>query len=324
MKFRRETIRKTQTLGERIKRVRRKKKISLAKMEGLTKIRSRYLEAIERGEYQRLPGDIYVKGFLRTIAKTLNMDGVKLVNLYQEEIRGTKDQKTVLDRMRGITEAKFIITPKIIFIFFGLLAVFLIGGYFWYQVSGFAAAPELSLAKPTKEDFTTKSDEIAVAGTTDPGTTLTINDQPIKIDLDGNFSENIKLKSGVNQIVIVAKNKIGKQVTKTIKVLSKAPETQKQILGSKNSKLLNFIVEIGPNPAWISIDIDGKNIYQGIILANTSQEFVAKKEIILTTGNAGSTHVYLNGNDLGVVGDEGQYIENQKYNLSQIKKGAND
>ncbi len=327
MKFRRDKIGKPQTLGERIKRVRRKKRISLAKMEGLTKIRSRYIKAIERGEYQKLPGDVYIRGFLRTIAKTLNMDAVNLIGLYKEETKGKDHKNAILDRMRGITEAKFIITPKLIFVFFGIIIIFLIGGYFWYQVSGFAAAPELELSKPAKEDITTKSDEITIAGATDPGTSLTINNQAIKIDLEGKFSEIVKLKSGVNQIVVSAKNKIGKEITKTIKVLSSAPEAKTKILGKKNSKSVNLILEIAPDPAWISIHVDGKNIYKGIILANTSQEFIAKKEIILTTGNGGSTHVYLNGNDLGLLGEEGQLIKDQKYTLetlSQIKKGENE
>lgn len=198
MRFRRKSIRKAQTLGERIKRVRHKKRISLSKMEGLTKIRSRYIEAIERGEYQMLPGDIYIKGFLKTIAKVLNMDGNNLIGLYKEETSGKEYKNTIFDRMKGITEAKFIITPKLIFIFFGIMIIFLIGGYFWYQVSGFAAAPELNLTKPGKEDITTNSDEIIVSGTTDPGTLLSINNQAITIDLEGNFSEIIKLKSGVN------------------------------------------------------------------------------------------------------------------------------
>jgi len=320
MGFRRKNIRKAQTLGERIKRVRHKKRISLSKMEGLTKIRSRYIEAIERGEYQSLPGEIYIKGFLKNIAKVLNMDGDNLIGLYKEETRGKKQKDTIFDRMKDVTEAKFIITPRLIFIFFGIMIIFLIGGYFWYQVSGFAAAPNLSLTKPTEEDITTKSNEIVISGTTDPGTILTINDQAITIDLEGNFNEVIKLKSGVNQIVVSATNKIGKEVVKTIKVLSKAETPKKHILGEKDSTSIVLILEIAPNPAWISIDIDDKNIYKGIILAKSSQEFIAKKEIVLTSGNAGSTHVYLNGNDLGFLGEEGELIKDIKYDLSTLNK----
>jgi len=60
------------------------------------------------------------------------------------------------------------------------------------------------------------------------------------------------------------------------------------------------------------------------MLSDTSQEFVAKKEIVINSGNAGSTHVYLNGNDLGVLGKKGELIKNKKYNLSilaEIEKG---
>jgi transcriptional regulator with XRE-family HTH domain len=323
MNFHRKAIPRIQKLGERIKRTRRKKQISLAKMESLTKIRSRYIEALERGEYDNLPGDIYIKGFLRKIARVLHMDEARLIGLYLTEIRG-KPRHLSLDVMKGISEARFVITPKMIFIFLGIAAFLLLGGYLWYQISGFAAAPTLKIAKPVKEDLIVKTDHLIIAGTTDPGTNLTINGQVVPIDLNGQFFEDIKLKNGLNQITLIAANKIGKEISKTIKALAKIPDKNSKIAGTKNKLPLFLIIEIGPSSSWVSIDVDGKRLYQGIMVADTSQEFVAQKEIILTSGNAGSTKVNLNGHDLGILGEEGKMIENVKYDqntLTSLKKG---
>jgi transcriptional regulator with XRE-family HTH domain len=306
-----------QTLGEKLKKVRQRKQISLPKMESLTKIRSRYIAGLEKGEYEKLPGDIYVKGFLRKIARVLRMDETKLIDLYLTETKG-KAKKLSLDVMKGLSEAKFIITPKMIFTFLGILTVFIIGGYFWYQIAGFAAAPTLTIEKPAEEDLIIKSDQILVAGTTDPGTNLTINDQSISVDLNGHFSEVVQLKDGLNQINLVVANRIGKEVSKMIKVLVKSPAKNLKIAGAKNNLPLYLIVKVSPSSAWLSIEIDGKNIYQGVMLANTSQEFVAKKKIIITSGNAGSTHVYLNSNDLGVLGEEGKLVKDIQYNLATL------
>lgn len=315
--FKSKKIPRMQTLGEKLKKVRQRKQISLPKMESLTKIRSRYIAGLEKGEYEKLPGDIYVKGFLRKIARVLRMDETKLIDLYLTETKG-KAKKLSLDVMKGLSEAKFIITPKMIFTFLGILTVFIIGGYFWYQIAGFAAAPTLTIEKPAEEDLIIKSDQILVAGTTDPGTNLTINDQSISVDLNGHFSEVVQLKDGLNQINLVVANRIGKEVSKMIKVLVKSPAKNLKIAGAKNNLPLYLIVKVSPSSAWLSIEIDGKNIYQGVMLANTSQEFVAKKKIIITSGNAGSTHVYLNSNDLGVLGEEGKLVKDIQYNLATL------
>lgn len=293
-------------------------------MESLTKIRSRHLKALERGEYDCLPGHIYIKGFLRTCARVLKMDSDKLIALYRAESNLTESNNSILDRMKGIREAKFVLTPKWLFVFFGVIVIFVIAGYLWYQVSGFAAAPALQLKKPTEEDFTTKQDQVIVEGSTDVGAMVDINEQPITTDLEGNFSERIKLKDGINQIIVTARNKIGREKSLAIKILAKIPQAKKSVLGVKKNQALILIINVKSDPAWISVDVDEKNIYKGIMLADTSQEFVAKKEIVINSGNAGSTYVYLNGNNLGVLGKKGELIKNKKYDLSilaEIKKG---
>jgi cytoskeleton protein RodZ len=51
-------------LGEFLKKTREEKGISLKDIQDRTKIRSRYLEAIEKGEFQIVPGEVYLRGFL--------------------------------------------------------------------------------------------------------------------------------------------------------------------------------------------------------------------------------------------------------------------
>ena len=48
---------------------RERKGVDLYRAERDTKIRARYLAALERGEYRELPGAVYTKGFLRNYAR---------------------------------------------------------------------------------------------------------------------------------------------------------------------------------------------------------------------------------------------------------------
>ena len=62
------------TLPERLIAAREQKGVDLLRAERDTKIRARYLAALERGDYRELPGAVYTKGFLRNYALYLGLD----------------------------------------------------------------------------------------------------------------------------------------------------------------------------------------------------------------------------------------------------------
>lgn len=69
--------------GQILRNAREQKGWDIAKAEDVTKIRIRYLEALEQENYRILPGTTYVKGFLRTYAKHLGLNSEELVSLYK-------------------------------------------------------------------------------------------------------------------------------------------------------------------------------------------------------------------------------------------------
>ena len=62
------------SLPERLYAARERKGVDLYRAERDTKIRARYLGALERGDYKELPGAVYTKGFLRNYALYLGLD----------------------------------------------------------------------------------------------------------------------------------------------------------------------------------------------------------------------------------------------------------
>ena len=61
-------------LGEFLRRERELRHISLDEVVERTKISRRYLEAIEEGQYDRLPGETFVRGFIRAYAHSIGLD----------------------------------------------------------------------------------------------------------------------------------------------------------------------------------------------------------------------------------------------------------
>src|SRR3954465_4333183 len=62
------------SLPERLYAARERKGVDLYRAERDTKIRARYLAALERGDWRELPGAVYTKGFLRNYALYLGLD----------------------------------------------------------------------------------------------------------------------------------------------------------------------------------------------------------------------------------------------------------
>src|SRR5213595_2342788 len=78
-------------LPERLLAARERKGVDLYRAERDTKIRSRYLGALERGDYKALPGAVYTKGFLRNYALYLGLDPDDVLLQWRSERGEIKD-----------------------------------------------------------------------------------------------------------------------------------------------------------------------------------------------------------------------------------------
>lgn len=71
-------------LGEFLRRERELRHISLDEVAERTKISRRYLEAIEQGQYDRLPGEAFVRGFIRSYAQSVGLDPQDTLLIYSQ------------------------------------------------------------------------------------------------------------------------------------------------------------------------------------------------------------------------------------------------
>lgn len=75
-------------VGSKLRDARARRKLSLQEAEEATKIRARYLQAIENSDWDELPGDIYARAFIRTYGALLGLDGDRLAE-EQRQLRGS-------------------------------------------------------------------------------------------------------------------------------------------------------------------------------------------------------------------------------------------
>src|SRR3954453_5059191 len=70
-------------IGSTQREARMRERIDVSEIEAKTKIRAKYLRALENEEWSLLPGPTFVKSFLRTYATALGLDGKALVEEYR-------------------------------------------------------------------------------------------------------------------------------------------------------------------------------------------------------------------------------------------------
>jgi cytoskeletal protein RodZ len=83
--------------GEHLKREREMRGVSLEEVSAATRISTRFLEAIESDRWDSLPGGVFNRGFIRSVARYLGLDEDSMVAEYALETRGRVDAGVVPD-----------------------------------------------------------------------------------------------------------------------------------------------------------------------------------------------------------------------------------
>ena len=118
--------------------------MDLYRAERDTKIRARYLGALERGDYKELPGAVYTKGFLRNYALYLGLDPDDVLLQWRKERGDGKEQapaivvpKPIATPRKGLTFSPGIVVAALL-----TVVVVAFGAYLGIQVLRFSKPPD--------------------------------------------------------------------------------------------------------------------------------------------------------------------------------------
>ncbi len=186
-----------------------RKKLTIDAVAAETKIRPAFLQAIEKGEYQKLPSPTYAEGFVITYAEFLGLSKKDILPLFRREFATDKDVKVLPLEM---TEKKPINIHKIHFsgTFFVLVGIFLLlTGFLLFQYRAVFMNPGLSVSSP-KNNAVVSSDVIVI-GKAESSSDVSINNNQVALDSDGKFTKHLTIFPGPSIIRIIAKNTFGKE-----------------------------------------------------------------------------------------------------------------
>ena len=148
------------SLGEQLRAQRERKGITLEQAAADTRIREKFLTALEAGDYPALPGAVYTRGFLRNYAEYLDLETDELVALFQQERGGAPPEPTP---KRSFKPYRPVVHQSLIFrpvVFVPVLIIAVVGlflGYMYYQFTTFATLPKLEITDPSTDGLDRKS-----------------------------------------------------------------------------------------------------------------------------------------------------------------------
>lgn len=204
-------IDETESVAETLRAARTKRGISLDKISETLGINEKYLFALETGHFDELPAGLYGKNFLREYALYLGLDAASLVKMFETSLTAKQElNKKELFSKQVVKPQELLALPRIFKKIALAVIVIICFVYLSYRLEIIVSSPMLELSNPAT-DLITKARALEIIGRTDPETQIIINGENVLSDSAGNFLTTVNLKTGMNQITIIAQKKYGRE-----------------------------------------------------------------------------------------------------------------
>jgi len=209
------------TVAEQLRSTRQAKKLKLKNVAKKLNINYKYLRALEKGDYNKLPTGIYGKNFLREYAIFLGLDYNKLnkIAAAEKNITEPTNQQELFSK-QVVKNRYFLAIPKIVKGFIIAIVVIICFIYLGFKLNKIISPPDLFINSPV-ENLITKKHSLAITGKTEPEVQIVINGELVLSDKTGEFAKEVSLKQGINIITITACKKYGRNNTVVRQVLVK-------------------------------------------------------------------------------------------------------
>lgn len=199
------------TVGQIISQARQKRSLSLEQLSSLTKIDSKYIEALEKDDYQSLPSETFAKGFIRNLCQRLDLNPNELVAIFRRDFKNPEQPVVVKKRHR------FVLTDNLTRLF-----PFVLGGiaffvYLFFQFRAIVVPPKLAVTRPG--DGSVLVSPIEIEGVTVNDGTVYINDETkVRPDSSGHFFARVSLPVGETIIEVKTVNRFSRSTVQKIPI----------------------------------------------------------------------------------------------------------
>jgi len=343
------------TVGDELRMRREEAGHTTHELAEAIRIQRRFLEALEAGRLEDLPGTVYALGFLRTYAEYYGLNGDEFVTRFKEETEGYRREQDY-SLPEPIEEAK-VPTAAIVI----LAIVLAVGAYVaWYslrpqdaeitgalpEVPGYSAtvaeeaAPAPVPALPESQPAAVASAEPQPAPEP-PAETAAGPEAPAIANVDAEAPPPDTPPAAVavvetpvapaepevpaaeaptpEQVTVAAPPATPEAVAPSAPMIDEAPYVP-QAFGTENAN--TRIVITAADDAWIEIsDPDGNRLLSRTMRAGDSYRVPDREGLVFVTGNAGGLNITVDGQPAPAIGGIGIVRKNVKLDPELLKQG---
>jgi cytoskeleton protein RodZ len=264
------------SFGERLRREREMRGITLNEIAESTKISRRHLESLEKEDFESLPGGIFNKGFVRAYARYLGIDEEQAVADYSTASNEQAEPENQFPlEIHDEPDPKLNPKRSTLPLLLALLALVAVLAVFWARNKG-------RLLENTDNSG-------APAGTASPAATPAVS-RPSPAP------ETPAPSPAIAPATQTSPSFASRNPAEVMASTSKPASTEHTF----------SVVVTAKEDAWVSLRADGKTIVSRNLRAGEQQSVRAGSTVVLVTGNAGGVDVSFNGKALGSVGNESQ------------------
>src|SRR5713226_8215871 len=139
--------------GERLKRERDMREVSMDELSKSTRISSRFLQALENEDWGKLPGGVFGHGFVRSIARYLGLDEEALLSEYDSARAEKLPPAAAKPEERIPSPPKWIPTVAVLVILLLLVGLFFAGRYGWRRHAAHRATKQAAASAASHESI---------------------------------------------------------------------------------------------------------------------------------------------------------------------------
>jgi cytoskeleton protein RodZ len=265
------------TFGERLKRTRENKKMSLEDVARATKISTRMITALEEEKFDQLPGGVFNKGFVRAYARHLELNEEQALRDYTSAAGlAATEIKSEDAELRAIAERKEkerAGRPRSQGVPWGIVAACLLVLALGLSIWGFFTRERIA-GNPSRSALRSGSIPAeSVADTVPDSSSPQVQPQPVARRETVSDATDTSSSDSASQAVLSA----------PIALVIRARED-----------------------SWLSITVDGRSFYQDTLAAGQEQSISAQNEVVVKSGNIGGLEISFNGNQLPMQGSEAE------------------
>lgn len=275
------------SLGDLLRAAREAQGKTLDELEQTTRIRAKYLEALETDQFGALPSDTHTRGFLRNYAEALGLDAPAVIDRYDE----ARKRPSLLALATPKAEAAPLpIKPKA-------------------EKPPPTARSSASLARPRRLHLLSPDVWVAVLITLGLLTLLGTGGWLIwlgaLVPLPSSTATSTLAPVGVS---IVNITRTATPTKTSIAPLADEASPTVELPPTLEVYEGVILVVFAEQRTWVQVVVDGKEAFAGQFAPGESQTFVGRKVIDVVASNGKGTRVIWNGQDQGRLGELGEVV----------------